>query len=223
MAKTLILNFKNYKEILGEGSLKLSLVADGVFKETGVEMIVAPPAPFLSQITAKVKIPVFAQSLGDGKEGQSTGSLIPEAISASGAAGALLNHSESRLELPVLERISRNARDSGLKICICSGTPAEMKSLISLNPDYFAIEPPELIGTGRSVSVVSPGLISEALAMARSSGFRNKFLCGAGVSSSDDVKAAVKLGMDGVLLSSSVVKAKDWHLKLFELAAALGS
>ena len=36
-----------------------------------------------------------------------------------------------------------------------------------------------------------------------------KVLCGAGVKNGGDVKAAIDLGAEGVLLASGVVKAKD--------------
>jgi len=45
-------------------------------------------------------------------------------------------------------------------------------------------------------------------------------LCGAGISSGDDVEAALKLGTKGVLLASGVVKAKEPKKVLLEMAEA---
>jgi triosephosphate isomerase len=36
-------------------------------------------------------------------------------------------------------------------------------------------------------------------------------LCGAGISTGEDVRKALELGAEGVLLASSVVKAGDWR------------
>jgi len=56
---------------------------------------------------------------------------------------------------------------------------------------------------------------------ARSAAYHGRILCGAGIVSGDDVRMAVKLGVDGLLVSSGVVKAKNWDGKITELALAL--
>jgi len=48
-----------------------------------------------------------------------------------------------------------------------------------------------------------------------------KVLCGAGVKNGRDVKAALDLGAEGVLLASGVVKAKDVKAALLDLVSAL--
>ena len=48
-----------------------------------------------------------------------------------------------------------------------------------------------------------------------------KVLCGAGITNGDDVIAAQKLGADGILVASGVVKAKDPHIALLDLARSL--
>ena len=46
-------------------------------------------------------------------------------------------------------------------------------------------------------------------------------LCGAGISHGDDVKAALKLGTQGVLVASGIVKAKDPYMIMREFAEAM--
>jgi len=46
-------------------------------------------------------------------------------------------------------------------------------------------------------------------------------LCGAGVTNGEDVRAALELGADGVLLASGVVKAQDKKVVLIDLASGL--
>ena len=46
-------------------------------------------------------------------------------------------------------------------------------------------------------------------------------ITGAGIESFDDVRKAVELGTQGVLVASAIVKAKDWRQKITELANAL--
>ena len=44
-----------------------------------------------------------------------------------------------------------------------------------------------------------------------------KVLCGAGISTGDDVAAAIELGTVGVLLASGIIKAKDPKAALYDL------
>ena len=48
-----------------------------------------------------------------------------------------------------------------------------------------------------------------------------KILCGAGISTGSDVKAALELGTDGVLLASGVVKAKDVEKAIRDLISEI--
>ena len=45
-------------------------------------------------------------------------------------------------------------------------------------------------------------------------------LCGAGITRGEDVATALKLGAEGILVSSSIVKAKDPYKVLSEFANA---
>src|SRR5689334_2813471 len=96
-ARTFIVNFKNYPEILGEDSLRLARAAERAGRSAGIDMVVAPPNPMLHTIASSVKIPVFAQRADFGEQGKSTGATIGESLKAAGCAGSILNHSESRI------------------------------------------------------------------------------------------------------------------------------
>jgi triosephosphate isomerase len=175
----------------------------------------------LSLVSERVTVSVFAQSVTEGEIGQSTGAIIPESVRESGAVGTILNHSEARLAIGPLKRLVPRARAAGLKVCLCTATPAEARELVPLNPDYIAIEPPELIGSGVSVSKARPEVVTETVEQVLRAGFKKKILCGAGIVDGKDVIRALQLGVDGILVSSSVVKAKDWRAKVSELARPL--
>jgi len=72
-----------------------------------------------------------------------------------------------------------------------------------------------------AVSKAKPQVVSGTVESARRAGYQGKILCGAGIVTGEDVKSAVRLGADGVLVSSSVVKAGDWRSRLMELAGSL--
>jgi len=61
-------------------------------------------------------------------------------------------------------------------------------------PDYVAIEPPELIGSGVSVSKADPGIIERSVNAVRAVNPDVRVLTGAGIQSGECVKIAVDLG-----------------------------
>ena len=218
---TLVVNFKNYAEVLGEGSVRLADAARRVAERTGVEIIVAPPTPMLALVASSAGIPVYSQGVGSEAGDKTTGAILPEAVKASKARGTILNHSESRRPPGELRRLVPRLAELSLEVCLCARTAAEAARLAPLGTKYLAVEPPELIGSGIAVSKAKPGLISHTVSAVRSTGYRGKLLCGAGIGSGLDVARAVELGAEGVLVSSSVVKARDWESKLDELARSL--
>jgi triosephosphate isomerase len=218
---TIILNLKNYPEVMGDGSLKIAMAAQRASSRTGAEIIIAPPGPMVAFIASRLSIPVFSQTVGSETGGKTTGAFIPEAVKAAGAKGTLLNHSESPRPFAELKRLVPRLREISLSVCLCAGTTAQAVTLARLEPEYIAVEPPELIGSGVAVSKARPELVSRTVSKVRSAGFRGRILCGAGIISGEDVKKAIELGAEGVLVSSSVVKARDWESKIVELAHSL--
>jgi triosephosphate isomerase len=217
----LVINFKNYSEILGESALRLARSAERVSAVMDIHIIVAPPVPSLAAIASSVRIPVISQNVEDSVEGKSTGAVIPEALRAWRCAGSLINHSECRTSLDVIAELVPRMKRSGLTSCVCAESTEELVRVAPLDPEYIAVEPPDLIGTGISVSKARPELISDSVEAARRVGYRGRVLCGAGIVSGDDARAATELGARGILVASSVVKATDWEAKIRELASAL--
>jgi triosephosphate isomerase (TIM) len=219
--RTLIVNFKNYPEVMGKGSLDLARAVESVAKSVHIETIVSPPLPMLSLVASEVGVRVFSQTVGSRTGDKTTGDALPEAVRAAGASGTLLNHSESRRTPVELRKLVPRVQGLGLDVCLCSQTPGEAVKLAALSPAYIAIEPPELIGSGIAVSRAKPELVSRTVSALRKAGYQGAILCGAGIVSGEDVAKAVELGVDGVLVASSVVKAPDWGQKVRELAGSL--
>ena len=48
-----------------------------------------------------------------------------------------------------------------------------------------------------------------------------KLLCGAGIVTSDDVKRAMELGSDGILVASGIVKSRNWNRDIEGFAKAI--
>lgn len=201
----IIVNFKTYESATGEAALRLAKIHEEVAKETGQQIGIAAQATDLWRICQEVTIPVFAQHLDPVGYGSATGHTLPEAVKATGAMGTLLNHSELRLEREVLEMSIKRAKEVGLKVIVCAKDPEEGASFLEFEPDLIAVEPPELIGGDISVSTAQPEIIEHAAKLIG----RDKLLVGAGVKNGEDVKIALSLGAQGVLLASGVTKAEE--------------
>ncbi len=216
----ILINFKTYIEAVGQRAVTLAKYAAETTRETGVCVAVAPQTPDIGRITQDLDVPIFAQHIDPFSAGSYTGFILPEAVREAGAIGTILNHSEHRLRLDELEASINRAQKANLTTCVCSNVPAVGAAVAHLNPSMIAIEPPELIGTGRAVSKVKPEVVTEAVSLIRQVNGKLPVLCGAGIVDGSDVEAALDLGAVGVLVSSSIVKSKDPRTLIFDLANA---
>jgi len=152
---------------------------------------------------------LFAQHAYANGFGTFTGSVPLEALQALGFEGTLLNHSERRIPHEQIKKTVAAAQDLGMKTVVCAESLSEAKHVAAFGPWAVAIEPPELIGSGVSVSTARPELVSEGVRAIHSVDRRVKALVGAGVSNRQDFQLSLKLGAEGVLLASAFAKSKD--------------
>jgi triosephosphate isomerase len=216
----ILVNFKTYMEATGKKALALAKVAEEVSLETGVCIGVSPQFTDILTISKEVKIPVFAQHIDPIAPGSYTGHVLAEAVKEAGAIGTLINHSERQLILADILSIIQRAGEVGLITCVCANSPHISAAVAALKPEMLAVEPPELIGTGIPVSKAKPEVVTGTIDLVRSINREVMILCGAGITSGEDVAAALRLGTRGVLLASGVVKAKDPRKVLLEMAKA---
>jgi triosephosphate isomerase len=217
----ILVNLKSYKEGTGSRAHMIAQAAELISQESGVTIGVAPTYIDLHPLCHHFAIPVYAQHVAAFEPGAHTGHITADGIRAAGAAGSLLNHSERRLTIADIEASIRALQAQKLAPVVCTNNEATSAAAAALSPEYVAIEPPELIGSGVSVSKANPEIISRSVATVRAVNPKVKLLTGAGIQSGDCVKIAVDLGTDGVLLASSVVKAKDPGVVLRDLVSKL--
>lgn len=217
----LLINFKAYLESTGKRAIELARKLEAVSQDTGIKVGVAVQFSDIERVVAHVKIPVYAQHIDPVTHGAFTGHVLAETVAAAGATGTIVNHSERPLRLAEIERAVEHAREVGLTTVVCAGT-AKLGAALSLSePDMVAIEPPELIGSGRAVSKEKPEVITESVSRIRAVNSKVQILCGAGITTAEDVYAALKLGTEGVLVASGVVKAADPQKVLREFCEAV--
>jgi len=217
----ILVNFKTYAEATGENAVRLAEMAEKANVETGVCIGVAPQFSDIAIIAKKVNIPVFAQHIDPIKYGSFTGHILPESVKCAGAVGTLINHSERRLRLADIDAAVARAREVGLVSVVCTNNASVSASAAALKPDMIAVEPPELIGTGIPVSKAKPEVVTSTVEAVRKIDPEVTVLCGAGITSGEDVAAAIKLGTKGVLVASGIVKAKDPYKVMLEFAEAI--
>ncbi len=217
----LIINMKTYSESLGKRALELARVAEKVSKDLGVCIAVCPQYVDLRLVAENVDIPVLAQHADTVDPGAHTGHVTLEAVKDAGAIGTLVNHSERRLRLDEIRMVIEKARRLDLVTVVCAATAEESGAVAILNPAAVAVEPPELIGTGRAVSREKPEVITRSVDLVKKVSPNVPVLCGAGVESGEDVKRALELGAQGVLVASAIVKAPKWEDKVREMALGL--
>ena len=217
---TIIVNFKTYSEAAGKKAVKLAEESEKVSKETSVNIIVAPQFTDIATVAEAVEIPVFAQHIDPITPGSHTGHVLAESVKEAGAAGTLINHSERQLKLSDIDTAIKLAREKGLVSCVCANNPSVSVAVAALKPDIVSVEPPELIGTGIAVSKAQPAVVTDTVKLVREVNAEVTILCGAGISRGEDVTVALKLGTQGVLVASGIVKAKDPYKILREFAEA---
>lgn len=221
----LAVNFKAYyPHSFGENAHRIAREAVRVWRETGVEVILAPPFTELRRIVEIIsgtEVKVFAQHADPVEPGAVTGFIPIEGLKDAGVHGVILNHSEHRLRVSDINHLVKKARALGLKTLVCADTPETGAAVAVLGPDMVAVEPPELIGTGVSVSKAKPEVVTGSVDMIRRVNKDVAILTGAGITTGEDAYMAVKLGTIGVLVASGIVKAKDPYQVMREMAESM--
>ena len=217
----ILVNFKTYAETIGKRAIELAKIAENISLETEICIGLAPQLVDIAPIARLVSVPVFAQHIDPVKPGSFTGHVLAESVKETGAVGTLINHSEKRLKLVDIEATIARARETGLVSVVCTNSAAVSAAVAALKPDMIAVEPPELIGTGIPVSKAKPEVITGAIELVRRINPDVVVLCGAGLTTGKDVAAALRLGTEGVLVASGVVKAKNPRKVLLEFAQAI--
>ncbi len=213
-----ITNFKTYSQAVGINAVKLAKVHEKVAQSTGKSIGIAVAASDIYRVSQAVNIPVFAQHIDPIDYGSFTGHILPQNVKNAGAIGTLLNHSERRIEADILDNSLACAQKSSLVRIVCAESPSEVEQFSTLEPDFIAFEPPELIGSqDKSVSSEAPESITASVN--QSNGI--PILVGAGINCAKDIKVALKLGAKGFLVASAIVKANNPEKALTELVNAM--
>jgi triosephosphate isomerase len=173
-------NWKMNKDLLKAFSLASEILAKAKKMSTKVEIVLAPPAPYLHTINSMSKniahVNIAAQNCHFEESGAYTGEISAEMLHSMNIAYVILGHSERRKYFQenheILAKKVSAAIRAGVKIIFCCGEPLEVREsntqesfvLQQLEESLFhlsetemkqvvvAYEPIWAIGTGKTAS-----------------------------------------------------------------------
>jgi len=216
----IIVNIKTYEEAYGERAIIIAKACERVSKKYGIRIVICPQAVDIRLVKSKTKAEIFAQHIDAVPFGKYTGWANAEAMKEAGITGSLINHAEHKMPLEEIKKRIDKCKELGLTSVVCAATTEEGKMILEMQPDFIAVEPPELIGSEISVSTGRPELIRDSVKLLQKG--KTKVIVGAGVRTGQDVKKAIEYGAVGILSASEISKSKDPEKSLDIFAAGFG-
>lgn len=214
----IILSLKTYRESTGEAAIKLLSCVKKVSEETGVKIVPAVQPTDIYRVKKELGIEVWAQHMDPIEPGKNMGWLSPYALKEAGATGVVINHSEHKMPDDMVKKTLDKAKEYGFQNVIIGFNPEMIIKFDSWGPDFVSYEREDMIGTGVSMLTQEAENIKKLVAV-----LKNPLIIGAGISTGEDTKQAIKLGAKGAILASGFVLAKDPEAKLRELAGGFKS
>lgn len=211
----IIVNTKNYKR----GSDLLKLVQ--LIQQYDLKIIVSVPAHDIRYCAGRSPLTIFAQHVDYVGDEKSTGYISAQSTRDAGAFGTLLNHSEHPISYDILKKTIEQCKKMKLTTIVCADSLESARKIAALQPTAIAFEDATLIGTRKSITSAKANDIKKFVTSLKGKPIIP--LCGAGISSIEDVRAAYALGCKGVLIASALanttsVQAVEFleELKKFE-------
>jgi triosephosphate isomerase len=209
----IILSLKTYKESTGGAAIRLLSCVKKISEETGVRIVPAVQPTDIYRVKKELGIEVWAQHMDPIEPGKNMGWLSPYALKEAGATGVVINHSEHKMPDDMVKKTLDKAKEYGLQNVVIGFNPNMVVKYDSWEPDFISYEREDMIGTGVSMLTQEEENIKKLVAV-----LKRPLIIGAGISTGEDIRQAIKLGAVGAILASGFVLAKDPEMKLRELA-----
>ena len=127
MKPLILINFKNYKETLGQKGVALAKQLSKI-KKKKYEIAVAPSLLTIKEVS-KINLPVYAQHADPVTTGAHTGSISVMELKKMGIKGTLLNHSERKISFSVLKKTVQLCKQYKLTTVVCASSIVEIKKV----------------------------------------------------------------------------------------------
>ncbi|MFC2143315.1 triose-phosphate isomerase [Candidatus Aenigmatarchaeota archaeon] len=212
-----IINLKCYEKSI-VSALNFAHISKKISNESGANICIAPPLIELKDVS-KI-IPTFSQYVDCFSEGAYTGSVIAKHVKDVGAIGSIINHSERQINFKEIDNCIQRCNENNLLSVVCTKNLEETEEIAELNPDFIAIELPELIGK-KSITKVNPQIVKDSVSIVNKFSKKTKVICGAGIGDKKDVSEAISLGTHGVIVSNAIVNSDNVENKIREIVSGL--
>lgn len=216
-----LLNLKAY--IWGVEIVKFAKEVEKIAKEVDVSFIIAPQVIDVFRVAEEVDLPVFSPTIDSIHPGRGVGKVLPEAVKEAGACGVIINHSENQKTLMEIRQCIQRAHELDLLTLVCADSPESAAAVTILGADLVLSEPPELIGTLKSVGREMADFLVSSVTMSKMINTKVLVLAGAGIASPEDGAQVIRLGADGLGASRIIYEAKDRVKFVRDMALSIDS
>lgn len=216
-----LVNYKLYEGTVGEEGLAYARTVERVAGETGARFAVAPGTPDLRLVAGNADVPVVAQAVDPVAAGRGTGSILPEAVRAAGAAAVMVDHPEYPETLDGVETVVERCRAVGLDAIVSVDSVDAARAVLAFDPDCLLFEKPDDVATGRAITRTHPERVERFVETVAAENPRTKVLVGGGITDPEDVARGFELGADAAGAASAALGADDREAWLRGIAGAM--
>lgn len=195
----IFVNFKDHFKGQVDKAIQLAQTCQEVAAETGVQIIPVVQKPLAQKVAVTNQQTVWLEKIDEQD-------INAELLKTAG--GSLLNHSDYPLSFTAIERIitATKTTNNNFKFLLITANLDLLRQFESLQPDYLAYEPPQLIGNPeKSVASEEANIIEEAVSLSGNT----PLIVGAGIHSEADVRLSLEKGARGILVSSFVLQSEN--------------
>ena len=206
---------KNY--IYGDRVLELARAAEEASLRYDIDILLITPYTEIRRVAENCgRLIILAPYMDTLRPGRGMADVLPEAISAAGARGVVINHCERPMSLPAIKQTIDRANELDLLTFACADSIAETRAIAQFHPDIINPEPSELIGSGKTSGM---DFVKQTISAVKA--VYNDILVeqAAGITCGQQVYDFIFAGAEGVGMASGIFKAPD-PLKMVDEAAA---
>ncbi len=208
--------------MFGDEAVRLAREADRISREYEIPIVFDPQYVDIPAVArATTDLLVFAQHMDPVTIGRGHGHVLPEALRDAGAVGVVLNHAECRMRLSDIARAVKRANEVGLASIVCADSAEEAAAISQLHPDVVLAEPPELIGTGKSVAKERSEFIPRTLEAIKAIDPEIIVFISGGIRTAEDVAEVIRMGAEATGCTSAIMEAQDPVKTTEEMVRAL--
>ena len=208
---------------------------------TGVDVVVAPPAPYLSMVSGLTGVSLCGQTVSENDMGAHTGEIAAAMLSDVGCQYVIVGHSERRQNQgetnAIVAQKAKRAQLAGLTPVVCVGEPSHIRAagnaasyvrdqVLSSCDDLsdglvIAYEPVWAIGSGEAASADVASSMHLDIKTALADRYPDlRLIYGGSVKPDNCAAFTTAEGVDGLLVGGASLSAESfWNI----CAAAIGA